>query len=415
MNPINQSGTHPDAESLTAFVEQSLSSVERAHILAHMAECSRCRQVVFLAQQATDAEQPTQVPVEKTAAGKTDLALVFGGWRWAWIPVAAMAGFVGFAVIVHHAYHSGPEEETARNKQQVEDIEGALSAKATKGPETRQPPKLDDSKSLSAVHLGSAAPGAKGVNEKESARPRDEKKAAEKDELKKSVDAMNAEVAVAGGAIHGTLKARAKSAMGGPMAQNQLQENYASQQNALAPGSEAYMANKPSAQAAPRPVVHPPETAESEVPSPERQASAAFTAPAPASQAEAVPAPQKKMAPVAAQSLGLVSDEIGELKAADVKLPSGLGALSVARTGQRTIAIDSAGTLYLSDDGGKHWQPVQTQWSGRAVLVKTTQQPATQAAVMAGQNIQFELVNDKLQTWVSADGNTWTEKTLPKK
>ena len=56
-------GVHPDADSLSAFVEGVLPEHERAECLAHLAECSRCREVVFLAQGAPVAPAaPALVP-----------------------------------------------------------------------------------------------------------------------------------------------------------------------------------------------------------------------------------------------------------------------------------------------------------------------------------------------------------------
>ena len=89
---------HPDAESLTAFAEQLLPAPERDQILVHMATCSRCREVVFLARTAAGEEQPAAVSL-KAAVPAEPRAPWFRGWRWAWIPVAALAGFVGFAVV----------------------------------------------------------------------------------------------------------------------------------------------------------------------------------------------------------------------------------------------------------------------------------------------------------------------------
>ncbi len=42
-------GVHPDADLLTAFAEQSLSGSERENVLAHLAACGDCREVVALA------------------------------------------------------------------------------------------------------------------------------------------------------------------------------------------------------------------------------------------------------------------------------------------------------------------------------------------------------------------------------
>src|SRR5690242_5544138 len=41
---------HPDADTLTAYVEQLLSATERQTVVAHLAVCEPCREVVFLSQ-----------------------------------------------------------------------------------------------------------------------------------------------------------------------------------------------------------------------------------------------------------------------------------------------------------------------------------------------------------------------------
>ena len=52
MTPTPQLELHPDADSLNAFVEQALAGSEREQVQAHLAACSRCRQVIYLAQEA---------------------------------------------------------------------------------------------------------------------------------------------------------------------------------------------------------------------------------------------------------------------------------------------------------------------------------------------------------------------------
>jgi hypothetical protein len=42
-------GPHPDAGLLTAFAERSLAGHERESVLAHLAGCAECREVVTLA------------------------------------------------------------------------------------------------------------------------------------------------------------------------------------------------------------------------------------------------------------------------------------------------------------------------------------------------------------------------------
>ena len=47
-------GTHPDADLLTAFAEQSLIESERARVMEHLARCSDCREVIAFALPATE-------------------------------------------------------------------------------------------------------------------------------------------------------------------------------------------------------------------------------------------------------------------------------------------------------------------------------------------------------------------------
>jgi hypothetical protein len=47
--------SHPDADLLTAFAEQSLAGRERDHVIEHLARCSDCRDAVALALPATEA------------------------------------------------------------------------------------------------------------------------------------------------------------------------------------------------------------------------------------------------------------------------------------------------------------------------------------------------------------------------
>ena len=44
MNSNLQLDLHPDADSLSAFAEEALGAAEREQILAHMTQCSRCRE-----------------------------------------------------------------------------------------------------------------------------------------------------------------------------------------------------------------------------------------------------------------------------------------------------------------------------------------------------------------------------------
>jgi hypothetical protein len=71
--------------------------------------------------------------------------------------------------------------------------------------------------------------------------------------------------------------------------------------------------------------------------------------------------------------------------------------------------------MYMTEDAGKSWVSITSQWTGRAVLVLTRETPSQADAVTPNNNAVFELVNDNIQTWVSSDGKIWVPQTVPTK
>ena len=99
MNANSKLDVHPDAEILNAFAEQALEERERGKIVAHLAGCSRCRQVVYLAQDATAEMVPSVVTPDVRLEGRRESW--FRSWRFALVPVAALAAIAALAYIVH--------------------------------------------------------------------------------------------------------------------------------------------------------------------------------------------------------------------------------------------------------------------------------------------------------------------------
>ena len=56
---------HPDANILTAFGECSLRESERVSVLAHLAACTECREIIALALLATEGTQPASVAARR--------------------------------------------------------------------------------------------------------------------------------------------------------------------------------------------------------------------------------------------------------------------------------------------------------------------------------------------------------------
>jgi hypothetical protein len=108
-------------------------------------------------------------------------------------------------------------------------------------------------------------------------------------------------------------------------------------------------------------------------------------------------------------------------------LPSKLPALAVVESGSRTVALDTGGTLFRSEDAGVTWHPVPAQWQGRALSLRVTQpqsaaQPAAapnssstvgatpQTQALASLAPAFELTTDTGVIYTSSDGQTWQRK-----
>jgi hypothetical protein len=102
-------------------------------------------------------------------------------------------------------------------------------------------------------------------------------------------------------------------------------------------------------------------------------------------------------------------------------LPSGLAPVSQLVVERSQLALDSNGTLFRSDDKGKHWHQVRQQWDGKAVELlgippltaapgsgqapRSDSDQQTYAAVLLRSSIALH--------WVSVDrGKTWSPSTL---
>jgi hypothetical protein len=107
-------------------------------------------------------------------------------------------------------------------------------------------------------------------------------------------------------------------------------------------------------------------------------------------------------------------------------LPNKLPALSIVERAGRTLAIDTAGTLFRSDDAGVTWHLVPTQWQGRALSLHLAQPPSAplpqpEAAPKAAEANRpspalappaqaFELTTDSGTHYTSSDGQTWQRR-----
>jgi Photosynthesis system II assembly factor YCF48/Putative zinc-finger len=157
--------SHPSPDALTAFVEHSLPARESQRVTDHLAKCTDCREVVFLASSALEEpvgeEQEwmpaTAVPrISPALLAKTDVASngadagsaasARRGWtlRWAWVPVVAVVVLVS-AVLVRRSDFVGlrPQSEMT-----VASKEPALSAAPNSQPAAFAPAQPESERQL---------------------------------------------------------------------------------------------------------------------------------------------------------------------------------------------------------------------------------------------------------------------------
>ena len=102
-------------------------------------------------------------------------------------------------------------------------------------------------------------------------------------------------------------------------------------------------------------------------------------------------------------------------------LPSGLSPVYHLVVGGSDLSLDGNGSLYRSEDQGKHWHQIKQQWDGKAVellgIPGLTTAPGSGQAPRsnAGQETYAAVLLKSTTSlhWVSVDrGKTWKPSTL---
>lgn len=124
------------------------------------------------------------------------------------------------------------------------------------------------------------------------------------------------------------------------------------------------------------------------------------------------------------------SGKAAQAKTAKAPLPSNRPAASTISNGVETLAVDSAGDLFISKDADIGWQRVVQRWTWKAVRVTlalpaATTQPARSTPQSAdarslksveavpptttAKRVGFDLVTDSGAIWSSSDGFVWKQ------
>lgn len=328
MSEVLQSGRHPDADQLSAFVEQALPAHEREATLAHLAVCAECRAVVALSQAAAE---PLATSVDKPAR-----KVWFGGWNLAWSAVAVVAALLIVAVYVHHktTMRSGAGQQTeiavarppepivqAEHPQKQATAPSTPAARNAPHPASREPREMQRN-SVVAEQLHQ-----KQTNELSAARKQN----------------------AAGGGAGGSM-----GVLGGKGVNRQSVVVQPSRQTQALSLAEKAPLNSP---ASPAPSMN------------------GFSGIAGSDRLQATAAP-----PAPVFDANQASNELLRAPVPVHPLPNGLPVLSVAVHGRDIVAIDTAHVLFLSNDEGVHWRRIEVPWEGHAVKVSVISSPVHSAA-----------------------------------
>jgi hypothetical protein len=108
LNRNLQPGIHPDADKLSVFIEGAATAREQEWMLAHLAECTECRKVVFLMQPHEEVERTTATPVK--------------GWVWRLlVPIGLPAAAIACGVIAVFIYIR-PHGDAPSHPQQIASV-----------------------------------------------------------------------------------------------------------------------------------------------------------------------------------------------------------------------------------------------------------------------------------------------------
>ena len=314
MSDLLQTGHHPDADQLSAFVEHALPEHEQEQTLAHLAVCPACRQIAAL----------SLPPADESAIPRPELTRKYWFLRWhlAWAAVPAVAALALFITFIRNG------TPTARQTSAPAQIAAARPPASPAVPATPGAPAASN-KQQPATTLagGKALPAPRHLNQR------------------RAVAAANHPSPSQMAALQQPARGTASGSIGGLLA------GIENQPPQLKVGHAASIPAPIS-----RPVPAPPPTAMNNAATVSVGGPVA-NLPQPASGADAL------------TINGRAFDRVQNALFTQTPLPSHLAVLSMAANAHQRLALDAQNHLFLSNDDGRHWKTVPAQWKGRAVKV----------------------------------------------
>lgn len=444
-------GVHPDADTLSALAEGALSEYERFACLAHLAECSRCREIVYLAQSTAAEEFVPEAPVVAPIIGRP----IPIRKRWfapfpAFAAVAAALVLVASLAIYRHNRIVEPSPELtastrapaeappaletpkqvstqestsakaasrAKPSMKSEPVETASSAVLAKAPPA-PPPTLapqetpgtlaadTSGKAMLAAPppapIAAAAPVAPPpALVAPAAVPRPQQSLVARDSAPVGLSGIAGTVTDPAGAVVSRAQVNLVDPATG-RAFNSISDvggrfNIAG----LAPGRYELRIDSPGFKRSLKQIdLQPQQLARADLRLEVGASSETVSVTAEASLLKT------ESGELARNTTAKSLDNLPVLKGGTqsigaLTLPDKLPPRTTVAKDKLMLAADSTGALLLSKDAGKSWKPVKGRWPGKVIRLDTTQDPANT------RNTLFRLTTDSASTWLSRNGTDW--------
>jgi hypothetical protein len=418
-------GTHPEADMLTAFVEQKLAQAEREGLLQHLALCGDCREAVALALPAVESSpvivpevESARVPVSVTVATRRNW-FVWGNLRW-----AALAAGIAVAVLLVRPGldHWGKQNPTvssvakqpALTAQQPSNsaanaeskVERDMDAKASAISDPKRQVALNKQyrQRASFERPASPAPGL-GLQVADNLKPDFSRLDRAKD-APASVAAKEAPAPVARTLdkttgvsetveVTGAAGAASEVAVGSLVAKAKapaIEKAKPARDEATVAQAKVVQGKKAAATAT-------TSTAQAAFEGDNKLAAAQAASPAAMMKAATV----RKQAPLWMISAGILQRSLDGGESWQTALKADHGLLCSASSGPNVWAAGQAGTVLHSSDGGTTWNAVQISSQGHVLTSDITHFEIREKEIV--------LATADQQTWSSADaGKTWQKK-----
>ena len=391
-----QPGQHPDTDQLNAFIEHALPLHEQEQTFAHLAICADCREIVYLSQ------QPDQVEVQ-AAQTITLRKPWFSDWKVALPAAAALACLV---IVTIHLRSTRVSNNPAATSVEIPGAPAPVPT-ASSVPQPDQPksvPPKGPKKRFGGTTSPIATPGALAAGNAEHADGNLQLQSTNALPLRERNAPFLPRASTASASIHGSTNESRDSITNTAPAPGVMRRSLGS--------STAFQGKRGAPEAMS-----------------DLQQNATIAIAPPLSATSTTVAGVSQTVDVAATtSLAAFSQQTAKQLP---PLPSHLSALSVVSDVSQTLAIDTSGKLFLSNDGTS-WQRVEPQWTGRAVKLRlapslspsqkaadkdtaSTNMSHGRTAIMTGSIASahlevFELITDTGIIWTSADGQNWKQK-----